>query len=95
MNTDREFDERATRREGGRRLAWIAAGVGILSMLSVLGPAPAGTAGTEAPDAATRLLEQVAPDVPQHVASLSDQIDWDAREPSPDPSPLSVAAYDR
>lgn len=91
MNTDRELREQAARRERGRRLAWIAAGVAILATLMLLGPAP----GRSAPDAASRLLEQQAPAVANHIASLSSQIDWEAMPAAPDPSPMSVAAYDR
>ena len=91
MHTDRDLREQAARRERGRRLAWIAAGVAILSTLMLLGPAP----GRSAPDAAGRLLERQAPAVPKHMASLSSQIDWDAMPMSPDPAPLAVAAYDR
>ena len=95
MNLDRDLDERTSRRERGRRLAWIAAGVAILVMLMLLGPSPSATSNHSLPDAGMRLLDRSAPAVPSHVASLSSQIDWDAKEASPDPSPLSVAAYDR
>jgi hypothetical protein len=95
MNLDRDLDEHASRRERGRRLAWIAAGLAIVVMLMLLGPTPSATSNHSLPDAGMRLLEPSAPAVPPHVASLSSQIDWDAKEPSADPSPLSVAAYDR
>jgi hypothetical protein len=95
MNTDRDLAEAAARRRRGRRLAWIAAGVGVLTTLIVLAPAPAGTRDSDPLNSARRLLERAAPALPQHFASLSDQIDWDAREPAGDPSPLSVAAYER
>jgi hypothetical protein len=95
MNPDRELDVIALRRERGRRLAWIAAGVAIVVMLMLLGPSPSSTSNHSLPDAGMRLLEPSAPAVPPHVASLSSHIDWDAKEPSADPSPLSVAAYDR
>jgi hypothetical protein len=91
MNTDRDLREQAARRERGRRLAWIAAGVAILATLMLQGPAP----DRGAPDTASRLLEQQAPAMPRHVTSLSSQIDWDVMPASPDPSPMSVAAYDR
>jgi len=46
------------------------------------------------PDAGRRLLDRSAPAVPSRTVSMSSEIDWDAKEPSPDPSPLAVAAYD-
>lgn len=93
MTTDREFVEQAALRERGRRLAWIAAGVAILTMLMLLGPTPGSLRAGEVQDAGTPPLEQQVPAASPHMASLSSQIDWDAMAPAEDPSPLSVAAY--
>jgi hypothetical protein len=94
MNTDREIDEKTTRRERGRHLAWIAVGVSVVATLILLGPAQDLARATGAPKSTMKFLEQSAPVVPQ-VASLSDQVDWSAKESAGDPSPLSVAAYER
>ena len=91
MNTDRDLQQREARRVRGRRLAWIAAGVSVAATLMALGPAPT----VPLPRVGSRLLEQSAPAVPQYTVSLSAGVDWDAIEPSPDPSPLAVAAYER
>ena len=93
MNLDRDLDEDTARRERGRHLAWIAAGVAILVMLILLGPSPSSTSNHSMPDAGMRLLDRSAPVVPSHAVSMSSEIDWDAKEPAPDPSPLAVAAY--
>lgn len=93
MNLDQDSQQNAGRRQRGRYLAWLAAGIAVLSVLILLGPAPAGDAA--APRDGKLLLEQSAPVVAQHIVSLSSQIDWDAKEVAPDPSPLSVAAYER
>jgi hypothetical protein len=95
MNIDRETGDIATRRERGRRLAWLAVGVSVVATLILLGSAQNRARATNAPGSATRLLEQSAPAVPQHVASLSDEVDWSTKESAGDPSPLSVAAYER
>lgn len=90
MNTDRDLQDEAARRNRGRRLAWLAAGAALAGTLMALGPTPA----TDSSRAGLRLLEQSAPVVPQHMASLSADINWDAIEPAADPSPLAVAAYE-
>ncbi|MES2958756.1 MAG: hypothetical protein V4792_11240 [Pseudomonadota bacterium] len=95
MTTDKELDEQAALRERGRRLAWIAAGVAIMAMLALLGPTPGPLRASEVPDAGTAPLDQQVPAASSHMASLSSQIDWDGMAPSEDPSPLSVAAYER
>lgn len=95
MTTDRNLDEQSALRERGRRLAWIAAGVAILTMLMLLGPAPGSLRAGDLQDAGTRPLEQQIPAASPHMASLTSQVDWDAMEPAPDPSPLAVAAYER
>jgi len=94
MNTDKELDESASRRERGRRLAWIAAGISVVATLVLLGPAQDLARATGSPKSAMNSREQSPPVVPQ-VASLSDQVDWAAMESAGDPSPLSVAAYER
>ena len=93
MNLDRDLNEHTARRERGRRLAWIAAGVAILVMLILLSPAPSSTSNHSRPDAGMRLLDRSAPAVPSHLVSMSSEIDWDAKEASADPAPLAVAAY--
>ena len=90
MNTDRDLQDEATRRNRGRRLAWLAAGAALAGTLMALGP----TTATDSSRAGLRLLEQSAPVVPQHMASLSADINWDTIEPAADPSPLAVAAYE-
>ena len=91
MIADRELNEAAARRERARHLAWIAAAAAILGTLAALSPAP----DEQFPDAGMRSLEQFAPVEPQRFASLSDYIDWDAIQLAADPSPQSVAAYER
>lgn len=91
MNTDRSTQEDAARRRRDRRLAWIAVGAAIAAMLTALAPEP----GADHPRAGLRLLDESAPAMPQRMASMSVEIDWDAVDAAPDPSPLSVAAYER
>lgn len=91
MNTDRSTQEDAARRQRGRRLAWIAVGAAIAAVLTALAPERA----TDNPRAGLRLLDESAPAMPQRMASMSADVDWDAVEAAPDSSPLSVAAYDR
>lgn len=90
MNTDRNLQDQAARRARARRVAWIAAGAAVAGTLTVLGPLP--TAATSR--AGVRLLEQSAPAVPQLVAALGADIDWDAVETAADPAPAAVAAYE-
>ena len=91
MIADRKLNEAAARRERARHLAWIAAAAAILGTLAALSPA----AEDRLPDAGMRSLEQFAPVEPQRFASLSDYVDWDAMQPAADPSPQSIAAYER
>jgi hypothetical protein len=91
MNTDRSTQEDAARRQRGRRLAWIAVGAAIAAMLTALAPERA----TDPPRAGLRLLDDSAPAMPQRMASMSTEVDWAAVEAAPDPSPLSVGAYER
>jgi hypothetical protein len=91
MITDRELNEAAARRERAHHLAWIAAAAAILGTLAALSPAPE----ERLPDAGMRSLEPFAPADPQRFASLSDSVDWDATQLAADPSPQSVAAYER
>ena len=90
MNTDRKQED-AARHQRGRRLAWIAVGAAIAAMLTALAPEP----GADKPRAGLRLLDESAPAMPQRMASMSADVDWDAVEAAPDPAPLSIAAYER
>lgn len=92
MNIDRKFDPQAIRRARGRRLAWLVVCLTIASTFVALGAMPMGSGARKGADERNQLPQ---PWTPVPAASLSDGVDWDAVPAAEDPSPLSVAAYER
>ncbi len=90
MHTDRNAHHQTERSERARSVAWIAAGAAVAGILVALSPTPA----TEHPHAGVRLIEQSAPAVPQQVAALGADVNWDAIAAVADPAPAAIAAYD-
>ena len=98
MNTAQDLNPGTASRSRTRRLAWFAAGAAVLGTLVVLGPAPAGDAalpGTTMATTTSGVEPLVSPFALEGTAALTGQVDWDAKEAAPDPSPMSVAAYER
>jgi hypothetical protein len=97
MNTAQDLNPGTAPRVRARRLAWLAAGAAVLGTLVVLGPAPAGDAlpGAATTTETSRVEPLASPFALEGTAALTGQVDWDAKEAAPDPSPMSVAAYER
>ena len=95
MTIDHELKERQARRERGLRLAWIAAGVAVLSTLILLGPAPEFRLGADAHTGALQMLDHSAPAAAPEIGAMTERIHWDAKEAAADPGPLAIAAYER
>ena len=97
MITAQDLNPRPAARVHARRLAWFVAGAAVLGTLVVLGPAPAGTTlpGVATTTSTSRVEPFVSPFALEGTAALTGQVDWDAKEAEPDPSPMSVAAYER
>lgn len=92
MDSDRDFDLQAAQRARGRRVAWLVVSLAIGSTVVTFGAMPIGTRVLKAPDHQTPLPQQWTP---VDSTSLSDGVNWDAVVVAEDPSPLSVAAYER
>ena len=93
MNTDQSLREHSALGQRGRNLGWIAAGVAILAMLILLGPAPGSIRAGDLPDAGMTSPETPRPVAATHATPMGSQVDWSTLQAEEEPSPLAVAAY--
>jgi len=93
MNTDQPLNPDSTLGLRGRNLGWIAAGVAVLAMLILLGPAPGSSASGDTPNPPLTTRAMPQPVTATHANPMSSQVDWSTLQAEEEPSPLAVAAY--